>query len=324
MHVLLVNVLFLGGQTTHSLELGVGLKKHGIDVSFLLFGEAEYPLLAKEFRQVMLENQIPVYTRKTAREVLPKVDLLHAHSSWTFQLVLKWQKEYKIPVVFTIHGLGIKHDKRLEEADGIIAVGKRTKDSLPDSVKQRTVIITNGVDLTKYVPKASKVLNSPLKVLYAGRLSKKKETGLLALAEAASLLKLELLVATDYQVPLGPNCEYLGWQENILPVLRDVDIIFACGRALREGMAIGLASGVLGERYYGFITSGELFVENIDLSGLTGAVPTQTIIWQDLLHLKDPSYLKKCQSAARKLVGKYYSLDQMVEETVKVYERCLL
>lgn len=323
MHVLLVNILFQGGQTTHTIELAVGLKRKGVKVSFMLIGEKAYPRLAKEFRKIMAENGIPVFTRSDAKTLLPNVDIVHAHSSWTYALAVRWKEIYGVPVVFTIHGLGIRADQRLKKANALIAVGRRTKEGLPDELQEKTVLITNGVDLEKYKPPPDKAPSKPLIVLYAGRLTEKKVPGLEALAAAVQKAGLLLLVASDREVPLGRNAVFVGWQEELLPIMQQVDVLFACGRTIREGMALGLACGVLGENYYGLITTAEVSPENLDLSGITGDVPSRDAILKDLLLLKKPKFFKKCRSVARSLVERFYSLDQMVERTLEVYSKVL-
>ena len=318
MHVLLMTVLLQGGQTSHTIDLAIGLKRLRVNVSFLLIGQKQYPALAKEVADRLKEYKIPIYTQANIVSILPYVDIFHAHSSWTFELALKWSERYKKPVVFTIHDIGFKNDSLLSKADTLIAVGRRTKDELPKSVVNKTVIITNGVDLGRFKP--PKKINNPYKVLYLSRLTTSKELGLKTLAEAVDEVGMELYVASDKQIDVKGQVKFLGWVEDVAPLLQDMDIVFAVGRALREGMASSLASFILGRKYGGLLNSNEFNLNDLDLSGFTGVEPNKNTILKDLKLLKDENYLKSCQKTARLLAEKLFSLDAMAQATLYVYE----
>ena len=49
---------------------------------------------------------------------------------------------------------------------------------------------------------------------------------------------------SDREVPLGRNAVFVGWQEELLPIMQQVDVLFACGRTIRKEW-LGLACGVL-------------------------------------------------------------------------------
>ncbi len=318
MHVLLMTVLLQGGQTSHMVDLAIGLKRLGVSVSFLLIGQKQYLALAKEVADRLKKYKIPIYTQANIVSHLPSVDIFHAHSSWTFELALKWSERYKKAVVFTIHGIGFKNDNLLSKADALIAVGRRTKDELPPSVVNKTVVITNGVDLSRFQP--PKKINNPYKVLYLSRLTPSKELGLKTLAEAVNEAGMELYVASDKQIEVNSPVKFLGWIEDVAPLLQEMDIIFAVGRSLREGMASSLACFILGRMYGGIINSTEFNLNDLDLSGFTGVEPDKNTILKELKLLKDESYLISCQKTARLLAEKLFSLDAMAQATLYVYE----
>ncbi len=332
MRVLLLNNFALNGQATHVFALGRELKKQGLKPHLLMpeFPE-EYQEKYREFLDYLGYSILAgIDNKKMIEEIMHKYkfDIIHAHSPLTYGLAHKLADNYKIPLVFSCHGLGIEGERfknSLTAAGHLICISRRVADSLAH-YREKITIIPNGIDTNEYAPGKKSL---PVKIFYAGRVDQHKRKGFLALEKSlglchASSLRFEYYCAANVGSTF-PGAKSLGWVPSIASHANNTDIIIGTGRALLEGMSAGNAACILGRMWGGVVTPektrGQKF---FDLSGMTGREACYRNIFFDLAKLvKNTHHLRYLQEFSRNHVLDNYNIRHLTREVVRVYLKLL-
>ncbi len=328
MEVLLLSNFSNNGQTAHVLTLGKELKKQGIRPHLLIITNDNSAIL-KEYKDFINNFGYGITITKEEKIINNlfnkyNFDIIHAHSSLTFNLAQKLSKIYEIPYVISYHGLGINDERfksSLNGAKKIICISQRLTDDL-QNYKEKVVVIENGIDTEEYSPGSK---SYPIKVIYAGRVDDHKRKGFLALGKALTLLDsiplhYEFFCASNIK-PNHFRAKYMGWIPTIAPFVKNTDIIIGTGRAILEGMAAANAGIVLGRFYGGVVTKNKVSTANyLDVSGLSGRDLCYRTIFFDLAKLiKSSSYRKELQKFSRMYVMENYNSKDITKEIIKMY-----
>ncbi len=234
------------------------------------------------------------------------------------------------------------------KADKIIAVSTELSDDLKRQYtipKERLIVIPNGVDIIKFKPISSDVLKRNLNIIdeklivSVGRIDEQKGFQLLikALPEILKKFNVKLIIVGTgpYLRSLKSMAEKRGLQDRVVFVSRvsDEDLpkyynladVFAFPTLREESFGIvnieAMACGkpVISSRIGGIpmvIDSGRdgILIEPGNLDELTKNI---------LYLLGDEEFAKMLGIKAREKVVREFSLDKMVEDTIRVYE-CVL
>jgi L-malate glycosyltransferase len=267
--------------------------------------------------------------------------LVHAHGVKAALLALLALPQ-GIPVVVTFHNMWhggpLTYPLRLlaPRAAAAIAVSSAVGNRLAawGIRPRRLAVIPNGLDVCAFPPGPGRAPGQPFTVLFAGRLTEEK--GIRVLLQTARLLPaaldLRLLVAGDGPLreeveregsAAGSRLQYLGHQDDMLPVYRQADLVVM--PSLSEGLPMtaleAMASGVpvVASRVGGLpevVVEGEtgLLVEPNDPAALGRALEALAA---------DPERAASMGAAGRRRVEAEFTLDRMMERLVQVYQDVL-
>lgn len=222
-------------------------------------------------------------------------NVIHVHSSDLISFALTIGERARIPVVATCHGLDVaKKAPCIKHVSKIIAVGNRVRDQLHEDGILGATVITNGVDTLKFRPSSrletgqSISFYPSLRVAYVGRIDDRKRRGLSELIKAMSEIpRVQLHLAANMTVD-HPNVTCYGWVADPSRLMRECDVVVGTGRAIREGLASGAVTIVLGETYGGVVSPKkalQLKATEFDFSGKNGSIPLANQIRPDLIRL---------------------------------------
>lgn len=328
--LMLTAAFFTSGQTAHVVSLARGLRQrgHGVD---LVVTHPRYTTRHSNPYTLELEKTgvrvyfIPRYPVATDRLELPGTgyDVVHAHSSWSFEHGRRLAGRLGVPLVITCHGLGLNqpaYRPALAAAARLICVGPRIASSLPD-FRDKIVIIGNGVDLNLFRPG---VRERQFTILYAARVDRWKRAGVIALCQVVDRLPQDVRfwVASNRRLP-SQRAQHLGWVTDVHRYMGRAHVVVGTGRAIREGMAAGAACLVLGREYHGVVTPefvGDMPFPDFSGLGRHRGEPAPADIYQDLLRLyQDRSLLRRLMEFGRRYAERHFSLDATIDATVDVY-----
>jgi len=361
MNILLIaNHLNVGGVSSYLYTLAGGLKEKGHNVYLASGGgaltEKFIALGVKHIRApLMTKNEISpkiIFSffklRKEAKKF--NLELVHSNSRTTQVLGNLLSRALNIPHIFTCHGFfKPKLSRRVFPCwgRGVIAISGQVKEHLIADLKlnaQKINVINNGIDIANFgdfsargqVRRDLGINDAPLVGIIA-RLSDVK--GHLYLIRAMrEVIKTfptaRLLIIGEGKMKnaLIKEVDVLGIKENVLfipeagntrDLLAAMDVFVmpslqeGLGLALMEAMAQGLA--VVGTAAGGIKTLIQdringLLVNPADAEGLAKAI---------IELFKDPKLRQDLGIKARKFIAENFSKEQMVDQTQKVYKRCL-
>jgi len=343
-----------GGVERGTVELGRELAKRGFESVVISNGGKLVKQLEKDSLHVEFDicSKNPFSAiwrvfvlRKILKELNP--DILHARSRVPAWLVYFANKNLKIPLVSTVHGFNSVsfYSRIMTKADKIICVSGAIKEYIQQhyNIKEdKITIIPRGIDLVKFSAekldenfikefKSRFDLNNKFIVSTVGRITQLKD--LETFIKAIGLVQKKfpnvvgLIVGgirADKQKyfenlknlasSLDANIVFTGSQEKIAEIYHISSVVTSSskkpesfGRSVAE--AIALNTPVIATKHGGVLdiiienTNG-YFVEVGDEEGLA-----KQIIKAKNLSFDGFSYVKE-----------YFSLEQMVEKTIKVYK----
>ncbi|MBS4030993.1 MAG: glycosyltransferase family 4 protein [Clostridiales bacterium] len=326
MNVLHLNRFFYSGQTTHVFSLVCEQKKQGINAFLIMDGYPSNQAMAM-YKGTMNELGAAIIKPGDSTALVRHIEgkqihLIHAHSSLTYPVANSLAEKLRIPYVVTCHGLGLnKQEYRpfFRNARFIICISPRVADTMREYA-HKVYIIPNGVDLNEFKPG---VKEKPVKIAFIARMDHTKQKGYNQFCKAVDLLEdVEFYVAANKN-PNSQTAEYLGWTNEIAPLLSQTDIVAGTGRAILEGMAAGNAAMILGRTYQGILTPEKAAKQRfLDVSGLSGSDPCYRDIFFDLTKLlQNTNYIRQLQKFGRELVKREFDNEAHTARIIEIYNK---
>lgn len=334
MRVAMVTRFYLSGQTSRLVTLAINLVRRGhpVHIYFTSFVASEY---RREYARWLEEENVGWSVDDELRLGKRQWDVLHAHSSRTFQRAAYRSRQYGMPLVLTAHGLGLEGEKyrpAMRRADRIICVGEKVCESLT-RYAPKTVLVPNYVDLREYRPAPAPSLvaiDRGVKLVVLGRYDKFKSGGAVALKGALLRLCREY---SDLQVTMLGNWppevrasgwQHCGWVIRPAEYLGDADIVIGAGLAAREAMASGSAVVVLSRGYWGIVKPERIRdMTPPNLSGWTHeevTKPDEEVVYEDLRGLlSNRGYLQYLKDWGRKYAERTFDAGSAIKKTLGVY-----
>ena len=356
MHILqLLPTLEVGGVERGVLDLAKGLIARGHRVSVVSSGGTLVEPLTK---LGAMHYQLPVQEKSltTMAHCIPAVaqlirstgvDIVHARSRVPAWIGWAAARRSQRPFVTTAHGFYRPHPASRVMMWGrvVIAPSEALARHLTEQFrvpKERLRLIPRGVDLDEFRQQPlPQTHEGPWRIGVFGRLSPIKGQDVAVRACARLIQKgvpIKLVLAGDApgsparqaldaliaSVKLQEAVEWLGVRQDIARLIGSVDIVLvpstypeSFGRGVIEAQAVGrpvIASrlGALAE----LIDDGQtgLLVPPRDPTALAEAIER---------FIRDPALRARCAQQARAQVEAKWSLSQMVEQTLAVYDECL-
>ncbi len=361
MNILFIaNHLNVGGVTSYLYTLSGGLKQKGHNIYLASSGgELTEKFITSGIKHIsvplMTKNEISpkiIFSYFKLKKEVKKLnlDLVHSNSRTTQVLGNLLSRAFNIPHVFTCHGFfRPKLSRRLFPYWGqaVIAISREVKEHLIADLKldaKNISVINNGIDTGNFGDFSARDnlrkdlgINDASLVGIIARLSDVKGHIYLIRAmrkviEIFPTAKLLIIGEGKMKNALIKEAGVLGIKENVLfipeagntrDMLAAMDVFVmpslqeGLGLALMEAMAQGLA--VVGSAVGGIKTLIQdrvngLLVGPADVEGLAQAVVEL---------LKDSKLRQDLGIKARKFITDNFSKERMVDQTQKVYKRCL-
>ena len=255
-------------------------------------------------------------------------DIVHAQGGKASKIISFLSNFFKTPTVATIHGMKSNITDYLKFTK-VIAVSKKSANQLE---KYRSVnIIYNGIQ-KPLVEHSFEYKNNnirSLKVLAIGRLDLVKGFDLLIQAWQGANAQLEILGdGAEYKnlseliekYSLQDKVKLLGFVEDVQSHINKCDFVVVSSR--REGGPLVLAEALL--MHKPIISTDVGMVEDFIPSKYISAVENTRQL-HDLIELavKNFSSLHQEFNSSFLKAEKYLVLDNMVQETLKIYKECL-
>lgn len=327
LRVLHFNRFSHSGQTTHVFALVDEQQRQGLAAKLIMESYPAYQAL-EMYRQTIARLGAVIISPKDQAALSRQItdnrwQLIHAHSSLTFPTAAALAQKLGVPFVVTCHGLGLnqqEHRPFLQQASAVICISPRVAHSLREFA-DKVRVVPNGVDLAEFVPGEK---GEPLKIALVSRVDGTKTKGFLQFCKAVELFEdLEFYVAGNKKPPGSKAC-YLGWTNEIAPLLARTDILAGTGRAVIEGLAAGNAVLVLGRNYQGIVTPEKARQKHLDLSGLAGSEPCYRTIFFDLgLLIQNRAALRSLQRFGRELAEREFDNRQLTKKITGIYRQVL-
>lgn len=328
MKVLMTSILCRSGLMTHVHDLIQFCRRNSV-MAAAAFQKTDF--VTREQAEALKQHlgDIPIWEYERESELADiaaqaECDLIHAHSYLTFNAARAAAEQTGVPLILTLHSVypwAAFFWDALSRAERIIAVGP-AQARYTGPWRRKTVIIPNGVDITRFCPKQGRA-GKEIKLLWYGRVNGRLSRGLAALDELApqlpAFIKIEGLGEADIKLK---NIVLKEWTEDPVSTLQESHITFAHGRSLREAMACGSAGMLIGHGYGGTITRQRL----AQLNYVVDAFPQYHLprprpeeILRDILELIESGSLEAIRAEARHIAEEHFSLELMGRRTLEVY-----
>ncbi|MEW6172561.1 MAG: glycosyltransferase family 4 protein [Bacillota bacterium] len=207
------------------------------------------------------------------------IQVLHGHPV-AVPLAAATGETLRLPVVATYHGLFGWNWETHRSIDKIICISQEVYDRVAlgnPGIDPKLVIIQNGVDTERFKPLYQH--RGGKKLLFIGRLDMDKRYSLKIIFEAVEALPgVELLVAgsgpylDELRLDAPPFVKWLGYVQDMAPVINQADIVIGTGRGVREAMACGVPAIALDACGYDGLATPETIksLEYQNFSGRSG------------------------------------------------------
>ena len=348
----------IGGAEKLILDTVPLMVQRGIVVDIVLLQETDsafyHELKAKDCCNIIcLGKRLfdPRYILKIASLFRDDYDLIHVHlfPANYFTAIAKKLSFNKTPLVFTEHSTGNKRmdSKKLrciekwiyKSYNKVVCITPEVKLNVIDKLKvkeNKLKVIQNGINLTT-IQKAEKNKREDfnlseddrLLIMVAGfRVQKDQDTLIRVLKELPKNHKLLLvgdgarrstLEALTSKLELNSRVHFLGLRSDVNSLLKMSDVAVLSshwegfGLAAAEAMACGIPT--IGSNVDGLaqvIEGGGLLFDQGDISGLR----------EIILSLEEKELYKKTAAAGIEK-AKEYSIEKMVDSTIKLYEEII-
>ena len=360
MNVLLVtDKMDAGGAETHLVQLALGLRALGAEVTLLSGGGFYADQLEQAgISQIRLAFSRAPHRLLAARRALRKLlarshfDVVHAHARLP-AFLLRGLKTAKGKTVVTVHAK-FRISPLLRRicfwGDRSIAVCEDLRSYLCDEYNvpaERITVITNGIDGLRFSPSPEKkALTSPLRMLFASRLDGDCSLGAELLCAAAPRLQrsfpdLQITIAgggsersriralaeaVNRALPT-PILNVAGWVADMPALMREQDVFVGVSRAAMEAAACGCAVVLCGnEGYLGILNKESASAAVQSNFCCRGApIPRLDQLIRDLEHLlRDTDLRAETAREGRELINSRFGAEQICRETYALYHRLIL
>ncbi len=321
MKILILTRFYLNGQTSHVFSLCQELvrQKHEPYLAIEGLAHPEYALWLRK-------NKIPFTTRTEFKSLSRTIasqnfTLIHTHSAHTLKTALDLGQHYNIPVIATCHYLDFQPIELLAKATKIITISKEMYDFF-DHLKNKTVIIENGIDTRNYKPKPKKLYKStprPPKALIATRMTGIKEPGYINLVKILQKYNWSIKSVGNWR-PFQLDIEHSSWQLDLSNIIPQADLVIGVGRTIRKAMASGSVAMVLGNYFDGIVTPENVAVlRDYNFSGRTlKQKPLEPILTKEISMLTSKT-LGFLRNFGYQYGSQHFSQATITSETVKLY-----
>lgn len=316
MRILITTRFYRNGQTTHVLSLCQELLQLRQRV-FLIISRLDCPNYVRWLKQKQIPysgTDDPVKLLSLCRRFQP--DLIHNHSAHTLQAAIQLGEIIKIPTLTTIHYLNFAPRDLLSKQAAVVVISSEMKENL-DLGQIPVFLVENGVS---FFPNLL-LKKDPKSALFLAQVPPEKK-------ENFQIMANELL-ARDWQVVCAGNWQHPGaknkrWQINIEPLFRQTSLVVGTGRAVREGMAAGLAAWVLGEFSDGLVTAENVnLLREYNFSGRASKKELAPKTARHLLKKLTPKYLENLGEFGREYAHRHFSITTMTAKLMEVYGQIL-
>jgi len=344
-----------GGVERGTVELGRELVKQGFESVIISNGGKLVEQLTSEGSlhvkfDVCSKNPLNVINRVLGlRKILKKLnpDVLHARSRVPAWLVYFANKSLKIPVVSTVHGFNSvsSYSRIMTKADKIICVSGAIKSYIQkhyEAPEEKITIIPRGIDLVKFNPanldtdfiaefKKKHDLEEKFVITTVGRITQLKD--LETFIKAISIVQKSLPNAVGLIVggvredkqkyfetlknlvkSLNANVIFTGSQKNVAEIYSLSDVVTSSskkpesfGRSVAEALALN--TPVIATNH-----GGVLDIIQKNTNGYFVEIGNEKEFAKKIVEAKELKF------DGYSYVKKNFSLEQMVEKTVKIYK----
>lgn len=349
----------LGGGEKHLADLANALTRRGHDVFAAL---APFSPLIGELSALPKQNLVELRMRNSlnvasalklarfARE--HQIEIIHAHVARDYPLAAFVSRRAGARLVLTRHVLfpmsGI-HRLTLRSTARVIAVSQAVADELGSQkifAADRIVLIHNGIDVDRFAHRREEVANEEqsrgVRVGMVGHLApiKGQEDFIRAAAIVCSLRDdVEFIIAGEdksrdgeyrrnlerliAELDLSQRVRLSGWVDDVAELLPTFDLLVSPSRSEPFGLSIveAMAAGtpVIASRSEG----AREIVEDNHTGRLFPISDVETLAKAICELLSDPAQRARLSANAQRVVRERFSLERMVVETERVYERVL-
>ena len=344
----------IGGGEKHVASLANSLAQRGHDVFVALAPDSPLRVLLQDVPrdhiiELPMRNALSLGSAwKLARFARSHaVQIIHAHVGRDYPLAALAAGRSSAQLVLTRHvmfPLGRVHKLTLRRTARVIAVSQPVADALRSQAIFKSEIIQvihNGVDVESFAPaKTTAPLNQKkLRVGAVGELAPVKRhedfvrvaqticaerddvefiiAGADKSRDGKNRSRLEQLIAAAH---LGDRVQLVGWTEDIANLLATFDLFVSTSESESFGMAIveAMAAGI---PVVATETDGAREIIEPDVTGRLVPVGNVDAIAKSTSELlSDPSERARLGVNAQQAARQRFGLEQMVDETVRLYE----
>lgn len=310
MRVVLITRFYRNGQTTHVLTLCAELKRQGHQV-FLIISRLDCP----NYASWLQTNAIPYSTHGDPLRLVEflkkwQPDLIHNHSGHTLQASIALGEILQIPTLTTTHYLDFEPKELLAQQAAVVVISGEMQKLFRLSVP--TFAIENGIAL----PPEPKPRQFTQQALFLAHVSAKKEENFVKMASSLLAWGWKVESAGNWR---NPGVKYLGWVNNIWPLLERADLVIGTGRTIREGMSAGCATWVLGEYSDGLVTPGN--VQALRKTNFSGRTQKKPFDQKKAGLLQDPNddLFRNLGLFGRRYACKNFAIENVVQNLSQIY-----
>ncbi|MEW6574103.1 MAG: glycosyltransferase family 4 protein [Bacillota bacterium] len=238
-------------------------------------------LMSIEFRQQLEELGVQYMVggdgdRLAAYITEHGIQIIHGHPV-AIPLAVAIGETLRLPVVATYHGLFGWNWEVHRSIAKIVCISREVYDRLAlgdPSIVPKLVIIQNGVDTERFRPLHR--AGGGTRLLFIGRLDPDKRYSLKIIFETVEALPgIELLVAgsgpylDELRLDAPPFVKWLGYIQDMAPVINQADVVIGTGRGVREAMACGVPAIALDACGYDGLVTPET-IESLEYQNFSG------------------------------------------------------
>lgn len=348
----------LGGGERHLIDLTNSLARRGHDVYAALTPDS--PLLSslsdlpsRNFLGLPLRNSLDVSSALTISKFVRshQIEIIHAHRARDYPLAaLAARQNGSARLVITRHvlfPLGRIHKLVLRRVGRVIAVSQAVADGLIARgifARERIAVVHNGIDFKRFEQMRQHKSDGPgrLCVGIVGELSPIK--GQVDFLRAASIISstrddVDFIIAGVDASRSGENRSRLermieelglkqrvritGWADDVAQLLSSFDVFVSASLSESFGIAI-IEAMACGVPVVATATGGAQEVIDEDETGRLVPVASAEALAKSIAELlNDRNMRERLATNAQRAVHERFSLAQMVDRTVREYERVL-
>lgn len=318
MRIVLITRFYKNGQTTHVTDLCKELARQGHDV-LLIIHQLHDPTYSRWLRQTnipYITTSDPSRMQKCIAKWLPHPDIIHNHSSHTLTVSTDLGQRLGIPSVTTVHYLNFGPLHLLSQQQAVILISHEMQQALRE-LPGPTYVVENGVPIPEPLP----VKPWRQRALFLAQATPDKERNFANMTDS--------LLAWGWNVSSAGTWRHDGiihhrWVNEITPMLQQANLVIGTGRAIREAMAWATPAWVLGAHSDGLVTPKNVAqLERTNFSGRSSKQAFSRSAAASFLKNPCPTEFQALGAFGYKHAKKYYSIQQMVERLLVIYEACI-